>query len=319
MLAALNWLGARARFALAIGVVAALILPGPGDALAGTIPFWVMALTGLAMMRVNLGAVARRAVAPRRLVRTLAILVLLMLVTPALFCVLGVLAGLSDQHLAALVITSSAPPLGSATAFCLILGLDAAFALELTIIGSFLAPISMPIAARLLLGDAAPLDAVEMLGRLALFIGLSAGGAIFARWMLRAERIDRNALAFDGVAAICLMLFLFPLFDGLTARVAAAPAIAILTFALVVVANLGVQCLVFPWARRAAGRETGGATALIWGNRNAALGLAALPPDPIMTLYVALYQFPLYFTPLVMRMVIGPPTTAADRRAAADQ
>jgi hypothetical protein len=54
-----------------------------------------------------------------------------------------------------------------------------------------------------------------------------------------------------------------------------------------------------------AARETAGATALIWGNRNAALALAALPPDPLFTLYVALYQFPMYFTPLVIRPLVA--------------
>ena len=45
----------------------------------------------------------------------------------------------------------------------------------------------------------------------------------------------------------------------------------------------------------------------MWGNRNAALALASLPPDPLLTLYVALYQFPMYFTPLIMRPIVGAP------------
>ena len=48
-----------------------------------------------------------------------------------------------------------------------------------------------------------------------------------------------------------------------------------------------------------------GATALMWGNRNAALALAALPGNPLLALYVALYQFPMYFTPLVMRPLLA--------------
>jgi hypothetical protein len=38
----------------------------------------------------------------------------------------------------------------------------------------------------------------------------------------------------------------------------------------------------------------------MWGNRNVAIYLAALPPDPLFGLYVALYQLPMLFTPLVL-------------------
>jgi len=301
----LAWIGARARFVLAFGVVAALVVPGPGTLLDGTIPFWVALLTGLAMTRIDLAGVARRALGPRRLARSLGFLALLMLATPALFWALGRAAGLGEAHLAALVLTAAAPPLGSATAFCLILRLNAAFALEMTVLGAFLTPFTMPGVARALLGEAVPLDAAEMLLRLGTLIGAAAVGAVAVRLALGASRIERHRLSFDGLSSLCLILFLFPLFDGLTDQIAAAPLFAALTLLLVLLANLGTQVAVFPVARRAAGRDTGGAAALIWGNRNAALALAALPPDPVMTLYVALYQFPMYFTPLIMRPVVG--------------
>lgn len=306
-MAALAWIGARAQWVLAIGVVAALILPGPGQLLEGTIPFWVTLLTGLAMTRIDLGAVAARALGPRRLVRTLALCGLLMAVTPALFCILGRAAGLDETFIAAMVYTSSAPPLGSATAFCLILGLDAAFALELTVLGAFIAPVTMPVVSRALLGEAVPIDLLAMFGRLALLIGTAATGAVIARRLLGADRIEAHRHTFDGLGTVCLILFLFPLFEGMGAQILNAPLAAALVFALVLMTNLGVQIAGFPICRRLLGRETGGSTALIWGNRNAALALASLPPDPILTLYVALYQFPMYFTPLIMRPFVGKP------------
>jgi hypothetical protein len=76
---------------------------------------------------------------------------------------------------------------------------------------------------------------------------------------------------------------------------------------LAIAANLGMQVAVYRILRPAAGRETAGATAVISGNRNAALALAALPEAPILTLYVSLYQFPMYFTPLVLRRIVGSP------------
>jgi predicted Na+-dependent transporter len=305
MLNALARIGARAQWVLAGGVVAALVVPGPGTLLAGTLPFWVTLLFGLAMTRIDLPAVARRAIAPRRLARNLGLLALLMGVTPAVFWAVGTALGLDPAHVEAVVYTASGPPLGSSAAFCLILGLDAAFALELTVLGSFLAPFTMPVVARLLLGEAVPIDAPVMTLRLALMIGVATAGALAARHLLGARRIEAHARAFDGVSAITMVLFLFPLFHGMPELIASMPAFAAATLALAIAVNIGVQAAAFPLCRLAAPRETAGATALIWGNRNAALALASLPPDPLFTLYVALYQFPMYFTPLVMRPLVA--------------
>lgn len=285
----------------------ALILPGPGALLAGTLPFWVALLMMLAMTRVDLGMILARAFRPRRLAVNLIFLAALMCGTPALFMVLAQLAGLPQSHVEALVYTSSGPPLGSATAFCLILGLDAAFALEMTVIGAFLAPLTMPLMARALLGDAVPVEVADMVLRLSILIGAAAVGAVLLRWALGAARIQKNALAFDGAGSVCLILFLFPLFEGIGVQILAAPAFAALTLLIAVLANTGAQVASFAVLRPVWGRETGGAGALIWGNRNAALALASLPPDPVLTLYVALYQFPMYFTPLIMRPFVGAP------------
>ena len=305
MLRLLAWIGGRAQWVLAIGVISALLLPGPGAALKGTLPYLVALLFGLAMLRINLAEVAGRALAPRRLARNLALVGLMMVGSPALIWALATLAGLPEAHITALVYTGSAPPLGSAAAFCLMLGLDAAFALELTVLGSFLAPVLMPVTARLLLGETVPLDALAMTGRLGLLIGLATFGAVIGRRLIGPNRIQAHARCFDGVSSLILVLFLFPLFDGMTALIGEIPLFAAATLALAVAANLGVQLLVLPVARAFSGRDTAGATALAWGNRNAALALASLPPDPLFTLYVALYQFPMYFTPLVMRPFVS--------------
>ncbi len=305
MLSALAWLGARAQWVLAAGVVAALFLPGPGRLLAGTLPFWVALLFGLAMTRIDLPATARRALAPRRLARNLGLLALLMGATPAAWYALGTALGLDPAHVQAVVYTTAGPPLGSSAAFCLILGLDAAFALELAVLGSFLAPFTMPWVARALLAEAVPIDAPVMTLRLALIIGAATAGALAARRLLGPQRIAAQARAFDGVSTICMILFLFPLFHGMPTLIAAMPGFAAATLAVAVTVNLGAQLVAFPLCRLVTSRETAGATALIWGNRNAALALAALPGDPLFTLYVALYQFPMYFTPLIMRPVVS--------------
>ena len=299
------WIGARAQWALAIGVCAALVIPGPGEVLDGTVPFWVAVLYGLAMTRIDLATVARRAVGPRRLMRNLVLLVLLMGATPVLALGIASGLGLPQKLTEALVYTTAAPPLGSATAFCLMLGLDAAFALELTVLGSLIAPMTMPVVTRALLGDAIPVDMLEMLTRLGLLIGGATIAAVVARRLIGPERINAHRQVFDGISSVILVLFLFPLFHGMTGTIGAMPGFAITAICAAMFANLGIQILSFQVTRRMHGRHTGGAISLIWGNRNAALTLAFLPDAPLITLYIALYQFPMYFTPLVMRHVVG--------------
>ena len=56
---------------------------------------------------------------------------------------------------------------------------------------------------------------------------------------------------------------------------------------------------------RRANQGPAGAAGRMWGNRNVALYLAALPPDPLFGLYVACYQLPMLFTPLVLGRLLG--------------
>lgn len=304
MVRPLAWIGARAQWALAIGVCAALVIPGPGELLDGTVPFWVAVLYGLAMTRIDLATVASRAIGPRRLMRNLALLTLLMGATPALALGIASSLGLPGELVEALVYTTAAPPLGSATAFCLMLGLDAAFALELTVLGSLIAPVSMPVVTRALLGEALPVEMLEMLTRLGVLIGGATIAAVIARRLIGPERIEQHSKAFDGLSSVILVLFLFPLFHGMIGAIGALPVYAITALCAAIIANLGVQIVSFQVTRRSHGRDTGGAISLIWGNRNAALTLAFLPDAPLITMYIALYQFPMYFTPLVMRPIV---------------
>ena len=109
---------------------------------------------------------------------------------------------------------------------------------------------------------------------------------------------------FDGVATVVLLLFVIPLFDGFWGVVRGLPWFALGTLALVLAANWGAQVVVALAARRA-NPGIAGAAGLMWGNRNVSIYLAALPPDPLFGLYVALYQLPMLFTPLVLGRVLG--------------
>ncbi|MEM1344054.1 MAG: hypothetical protein AAGI34_05650 [Pseudomonadota bacterium] len=300
MIAMLEWIGARARWVLALGVVLATLLPTLSAALRPWLPGLVALLICLAMSRLDLAMLAQRALAPRRLGLLLLWTGALLVLSPILYYALARGAGLPEAHVAALVYTAAAPPITSATGLCLIMGLDAVLALELTVIASLATPLIGPVVIQTLLGTAVPLDATAMMLRVGAMIGAGALAALVLRRLLGPARIAAHTRAFDGVAALAMLLFIVPLFDGFWGLVTAEPALAATMLGLSVVANFGVQALTAALLRTRLAPETAGAAGLIWGNRTVALYLAALPFDPDFTLYVALYQVPMLFTPLMM-------------------
>lgn len=308
MIAALEWIGLRARWVLAIGAVAALFLQDLAATLRPALPAFVALMYLLAMVRIDLGAVFRRSLQPRRMAMVLGTCLALMVLTPTLIAGIGHIVGLPKHLTEPLIYIGAGPPLGSAAALCLLLGLDAALALELTIMGSFLAPILGPLVTAMLLGDAVPIEPWTLSLRLAGMIGTGAILAVAARKLIGPERIAKRGSAFDGIGAIAMLATILPIFDGATDLILSAPVLALGVLALVFAFNIGLQLLTTPPLRKLCGRDSGGAMGLTWGNRNAALYLAALPQAPVFSLFVALYQFPMYMTPLLMeRFYKGPP------------
>jgi predicted Na+-dependent transporter len=305
VLAGLSWIGARARWVLAGGVLLATLLPALSAFLRPALPGLVVLVFCLAMSRLDLGALARRACRPRRLALLAAWTMALMVLTPAALWAALTAAGLPAPHVAALTYTFAAPPITSSSALCLMLALEAGFALELTVFASLLTPFIGPVVIKALLGEAVPIDALDLVLRVAAMISGGTILALLVRKLAGAAAIKRHAGAFDGFATVVLVLFVIPLFDGFWTLARADPGFALATFGLVLAANWGAQTVTAAGLGRVAEPALAGAAGLMWGNRNVAIYLAALPPDPLFTLYVGLYQIPMLFTPLVMGWLLS--------------
>jgi predicted Na+-dependent transporter len=300
LLDALGWIGARARWVLAVGVIVALFLPALSAALRPALPVLVALVLGLAMTRIDLVAVARSAVRPARLLRLAVWLVALLGLAPLAMWAAASVAGLDAALVAALVYTGAAPPITASVGLCLLMGLNAGLALELMVLATVLTPLVGPLVTGALLGAAVPIDAAALGLRVAAMIAAGTVLALLLRRVLGPGTVQRHARTFDGIGAVALLVFVIPLFDGVLEMILARPGFALGVLALVVAANLGVQAVVATGLRRAVPWETAGSAGLVFGNRTVALYLAALPPDPVFALYVGLYQVPMLFTPLVM-------------------
>ncbi|MEM9027292.1 MAG: hypothetical protein AAGC70_02885 [Pseudomonadota bacterium] len=301
VLSALTWIGAHARGLIAVAPIVALFLTDLSTLLRPALPFLVTLVYATAMMRIDLGAVTREALQPKTLLINLTITFVFMVCMPAVFYLIAQVLRFPPEAQAALVYGAVAPPFGSAAAVCLLLGANAALALQLSVLSALAAPIIGPWVAELLLGEALEIEPLTLGLRIAAMLGAGAVIAILGRRLLRPSRIARHAKAFDGAAAAIMILFVFPLFDGVWDMIAADPWRAAAVLAMVFAANLAVQLIVVFGSTGAVGVETAGALGVCMGNRNVALYLAALPPSPFFTLFVALYQIPMYLTPVVMR------------------
>ncbi|MEM8658405.1 MAG: hypothetical protein AAGF22_09940, partial [Pseudomonadota bacterium] len=105
---------------------------------------------------------------------------------------------------------------------------------------------------------------------------------------------------FDGLAACGMLLFIIPLFDRVGGLILGDPLRAGLVLMLAVVFNLGSNLVTRASLRGRLDPADVGAVGIVMGNRTIAIYLAALPFEPVFALFVALYQFPMYFTPLLL-------------------
>ena len=305
-LRALEWLGRNARWTLVVGMFAALLFQDAGAALRPALPFFVAMVFALAMMRIDLPTLARNALSPGRILRTLGLSFGLIVATPVLLHMIASALGLPDDMRMALVYAHAAPPIASAAGLCLMMGLDAIIALEVAIVASLITPFIGPLVVLFLLGDTVALDGWRLAGQLALIVMGGTLAAMAVRRTVGAARIERHRLAFDGITALGMLVFLLPVFDGVVETTRRAPLLALGVLALVTVTNFGLQLLAYRAAQRRTTDGIAGAVGILWGNRNVTLFLAAAPENPLFSLFVALYQFPMYFTPLAMKTLFRP-------------
>ena len=298
--------GRHARVILPLGIVVAFFLPETGGALKPAAPYLLGLLVSAAMMRLDILAVLREAVQPRRLLRNACLSVVLLIITP--YCLYHIaLAATVPQSLQALITWYAvSPPIGTTIWMCVFLGFSAPIAMEIVLLTNLLAPFTGPFMGELLLGAAVPLSVMTLSLRLGaiLFGGILL--AVLAKWWLGDETIKTYRGRFDGMATFLMLAFLVPVFDGVSALVFAAPLMALALAGLATALNFGHQTCVFiaghllaVTRRKPSVPDGTRSVAVVSGNRNLGLYFAALPADPLFSLFVAAYQIPIYLTPMV--------------------
>ena len=303
--------GRNARILLPLGVVIALLMPSNGAFFKPTTPFILAILVGCAFVRLDIGAALKAALRPQRLFRNFAISLGLLLVLPILLLTILKWCGIPDEMLPLITWYSVAPPVGTTIWMCVLLGFTAPIAMEIVLLTNLLAPFTGPFLGEFLLGASVPVSSATLCLRILAILGSGLLLALLAKYTLGEDRIEENRHQFDGVSTIAMLAFLLPVFDGIGVMAISAPLLACACLGLAFGLNFGTQaivfiisrsflwCQVFSPAKQVQLPEGTRSVAVVAGNRNLGLYFAALPADPLFSLFVAAYQAPLYLTPMV--------------------
>ena len=303
--------GRHARIMLPLGVVAALLMPSNGAFFKPATPFILAILVGCALVRLDIGAALKAALRPQRLFRNFAISLGLLLVLPILLFNIVKWCGIPDEMLPLITWYSVAPPVGTTIWMCVLLGFTAPIAMEIVLLTNLLAPFTGPFLGEFLLGASVPVSSAILCLRILAILGSGLLLALLAKYTLGEDRIEESRHQFDGVSTIAMLAFLLPVFDGIGVMAISAPFLACACLGLAFGLNFGTQaivfiisrsllwCQVFSPAKQVQLPEGTRSVAVVAGNRNLGLYFAALPADPLFSLFVAAYQAPLYLTPMV--------------------
>ena len=302
----LSFLGKHARLCLPIGLCIALILPDLGDQIRDMVPLVIIIIYASAMIRLDLGIAIRGAVQPHRILQSLGLSLVILILIPCLFVFTARSLGLAELFIPVLVWYAVAPPIASTVWMCLLLGFRPVLAMELVAMTSLIAPLSGPFISSLFLANIAPIDPFNLLTRLGLMIVVGGALAFLGQQLISRKRIEEHHTVFDGISTCAMLIFLIPVFNGVSTQISIFPFLAGKLLGLAVLMNFGSQLFMMGLAiflHAGEAKDTLKVMAVIAGNRNVGLYYAALPYDPVMGLFTAMYQVPLYLTPLFLGLL----------------
>lgn len=223
------------------------------------------------------------------------------LALPLLVFALATLVSLPDIWRLAATLVVAAPAISGSVNLVLLLRGDGVLTLRWLIAGTVLLPVTCLPMLMLVFDEQTASGLLLPAAKLLLLIlSASAAGVLVSRW-LNVQHRRPSIQALDGAASITLALMVIGLMSAVHAPDTTVSDFFIALLAAVII-NGGLQVLGAygaRWLNQSKPRII--ATGVVYGNRNIALYLTALPAsftEPLL-LFIACYQIPMYLTPLI--------------------
>jgi len=298
MVRLLGFLGARATWVLFLGVFIGLLFPFLSSLMRPLLGPAVAALLFATLLRIDWRTLVDHA---RRPFVTLILIAWLLVASPVIVWLMLLPAPLPQPLAHALILMAAAPPILSAAAIAIQLGLDGALTILVVSGCTLLAPLTVPPLAYGLVGMDLQVGLMEFVIRLAaIVIGAFVGAAVVRRIAGRA-RLAEKAKQIDGCIVIIMLIFAIAIMEGVTETLLSQPGMVLTWIAAAFIANPLLQILGI-FAFRWMGRRKALTVGLMTGNANMGLLLAALPEgtDYGVSLYFAVGQLPIYMLPALL-------------------
>lgn len=298
MVRLLRFLGEHATICLVVSVFIGMFVPVLAGIFRPLLPIFIVLPLTLALMRIDwaeLGAYLKRW-------PLILILCFWMLVaSPVLVWAVLLNSDVAPGVVSGIVLMAAAPPIVSAAAIALFVGLDGAIIVVSTVAAMWLVPLVLPPMALELLNLELDLSLLEFSLRLGIVVTIAFSAAWIGRRVLGPERLARNSSILDGLAVISLFMFVVGVFDGVWEMTVANPWHVIGATALSFVFNIGLQVVSAALFWRL-GRRVALSIGLMSGNCNMGLVLITLADraEPDVIMYFAVAQIPMYVLPALL-------------------
>lgn len=297
----LVWVADRSRWALVLGLVAGMLLPG----LAQVLRPWIPVLIGLLLFVTAVRVGPKAALGPRSgWAGALGSVLVLQLGMPLAVVAVALGLGVAETLVVTvLILVLAAPSVTGSPNFTIILGHDPAMAMRLMVLGTALLPLTaVPILwLAPAFGGVAVVVAVasKLLGVIVIAVS---GGFLVRRYI---DPSPDTLRSIDGIAAILLAVVVVGLMSAVGPALADTPMAFLGWLAFAFALNFGLQAATFGMLAQRAEMVP---LSVVAGNRNIALFLVALPAEVTDTLllFIGCYQLPMYLTPMLLRRFYSP-------------
>jgi BASS family bile acid:Na+ symporter len=201
-----------------------------------------------------------------------------------------------------LVLQAAGPPIGSAAAFAMFLGLEASLCMVSTVCATLILPVTLTvIVAGLMPLSGIQVDIVQFFLRVLTLVALPFVIAALLRRVIGVRRLQQGDAELAGLNVVMLVMFALAVMDGVQELLLHDTPLALSLLAMGC-ASVVFWHLVGGLLGRLSSVDTAFSAALLSGNRNMGLLLVvtAGTAGPMFAMYVAIVQIPMYFAPLLL-------------------
>lgn len=295
-------IGRRGATGLALSLVVGMAMPWGGAELKPALPLLVGLFVTLGFARLDFSRVRGFRERPGALILTIGWIVLSAPLAVWTALTLIGRTNLDPGLILGLALQAATSPILATPAVALLIGLEGSFALVMLTAVMVALPLTAPILASFVAGDAVPLDGWRIAGNLAALLSLSWSAAFLIRRRWPLAEIRRAKTEIDGANIFLFFIFAWAIMEGTAARALSEPLLVATHVAVAfAVSFVGLAAGALALCRRIGAGDavvTGYAT----GHRNVGLMAAAMGgvlPDSTW-LYFAAAQLPIYVMPMLV-------------------